>query len=179
MSRKSLSKKTRFEIFKRDNFTCQYCGKQPPDVILVVDHIEPVAEGGDNDTLNLITSCEECNQGKGARRLDNVPMRPDADLKYLETMQEIEELRRYQKTKKLRDDLEKEIVNNFFDVWYEMVDDVPPEPKDFYGWLAFASPDQIGDAIRIVSTKRFLGVGHDKISYCSGILRNMTDTRKQ
>lgn len=69
--RKSISKKLRFEVFKRDNFTCQYCGVQAPDVILHVDHINPVAGGGDNDILNLITSCEPCNQGKGARTLDD------------------------------------------------------------------------------------------------------------
>lgn len=69
--RKSLSKKTRFEVFKRDSFTCQYCGGKSPDVVLVVDHINPVAGGGDNDIMNLITSCEPCNQGKGARELDD------------------------------------------------------------------------------------------------------------
>ena len=49
MARKPLSKKIRFEVFKRDKFTCQYCGRMSPDVILEVDHIEPVAEGGDNE----------------------------------------------------------------------------------------------------------------------------------
>lgn len=71
MKRKGLSKKTRFEVFKRDSFTCQYCGAQAPDVVLRVDHINPVAGGGDNDILNLITACEPCNQGKGARTLDD------------------------------------------------------------------------------------------------------------
>ena len=63
--RKMLSKKTRFEVFKRDKFTCQYCGRMSPDVILEVDHIKPVAKGGENDILNLITSCRDCNRGKG------------------------------------------------------------------------------------------------------------------
>jgi len=62
--RKSLSNKVRFGIFKRDKFTCQYCGKTAPDVVLNVDHINPVCEGGTNDPLNLITSCFECNNGK-------------------------------------------------------------------------------------------------------------------
>lgn len=69
--RKGLSKKTRFEVFKRDSFTCQYCGAQAPDAVLVVDHINPVAGGGENDIMNLVTSCEPCNQGKGARALDD------------------------------------------------------------------------------------------------------------
>lgn len=72
--RKSISKKTRFEVFKRDNFTCQYCGKMAPDVILEVDHINPVKCGGSNDILNLITSCKDCNRGKGSRKLSDNEM---------------------------------------------------------------------------------------------------------
>ena len=69
MGRQPISKKMRFEVFKRDNFTCQYCGKMAPDVVLEVDHIKPVADGGDNNILNLITSCHDCNRGKGKRTL--------------------------------------------------------------------------------------------------------------
>ena len=74
LERKNLSKKTRFEVFKRDMFKCQYCGKSPikdQDVVLEVDHIIPVAEGGNNEMINLVTSCWDCNRGKGARKLDD------------------------------------------------------------------------------------------------------------
>lgn len=66
-SRKPLSKRVRFEVFKRDKFTCQYCGAKAPDVVLHVDHIQAVANGGTNDVLNLVTSCAGCNGGKGAK----------------------------------------------------------------------------------------------------------------
>lgn len=69
--RKSLSKKIRFEVFKRDSFTCQYCGCEAPDVILHVDHIDPVSKGGGNDIMNLITSCQGCNLGKSDRELSD------------------------------------------------------------------------------------------------------------
>lgn len=69
--RKPLSKKIRYEVFKKDKFTCQYCGRSAPDVVLHVDHIIPVAKGGTNDILNLVTSCSDCNLGKGARTLDD------------------------------------------------------------------------------------------------------------
>lgn len=69
--RKTLSKKIRFEVFKRDKFTCQYCGRMAPDVVLEVDHIKPVAEGGNDGILNLITSCRDCNRGKGKVRLSD------------------------------------------------------------------------------------------------------------
>lgn len=69
--RKSLGKKVRFEVFKRDSFKCQYCGATAPDVVLQVDHIKPVAEGGTDEMVNLITSCQPCNSGKGARELSD------------------------------------------------------------------------------------------------------------
>ncbi len=69
--RKSITKKTRFEVFKRDSFTCQYCGSKAPDAILEIDHLNPVKHGGDNDLLNLITSCFVCNRGKSDRKLSD------------------------------------------------------------------------------------------------------------
>lgn len=71
--RKAISKKTRFEVFKRDGFICQYCGAHPPSVILHVDHIKPVALGGRHEIDNLVTSCAPCNQGKAARSLSDIP----------------------------------------------------------------------------------------------------------
>lgn len=71
--RKGISKKTRFEVFKRDSFVCQYCGAHPPSVILHVDHILAVAKGGSNSIDNLITACQPCNLGKGARDLKVAP----------------------------------------------------------------------------------------------------------
>ena len=73
MSRKPISKRVRFDVFKRDFFTCQYCGATPPMVVLHVDHINPVANGGNNHIDNLITACEPCNLGKGARELSDMP----------------------------------------------------------------------------------------------------------
>ena len=67
--RKNLSKSVRFEVFKRDSFKCQYCGKSAPDVVLEVDHIIPVSKGGDNDISNLITACFDCNRGKRNKKL--------------------------------------------------------------------------------------------------------------
>ena len=69
--RKAISNKVRFEVFKRDGFKCQYCGRSAPDVVLQVDHIIPVCEGGDNDLLNLVTACFDCNNGKRGKMLDD------------------------------------------------------------------------------------------------------------
>jgi len=71
--RVGLGKTVRFEVFKRDVFTCTYCGQKPPIVVLEVDHIIPVSQGGSNDLENLTTSCFDCNRGKSARSLGSVP----------------------------------------------------------------------------------------------------------
>ncbi|MFN0092914.1 MAG: HNH endonuclease [Acidimicrobiales bacterium] len=54
----------RFDVFKRDDFTCQYCGRRPPTVVLEVDHITPQASGGTDEFYNLTTACFDCNRGK-------------------------------------------------------------------------------------------------------------------
>jgi len=69
MARTQIKKSVRFEVFKRDSFTCQYCGQKAPDVVLEVDHITPVASGGGNSILNLVTACRSCNSGKSDRKL--------------------------------------------------------------------------------------------------------------
>ena len=69
--RKALTKKTRFEVFKRDSFKCQYCGASAPETVLVVDHIKPVSKSGPDDMMNYITACQPCNAGKSDRILSD------------------------------------------------------------------------------------------------------------
>lgn len=64
-TRPTISHQQRFEVFKRDLFTCQYCGRFAPHVTLEVDHIVPLSSGGEHDETNFITSCRDCNRGKG------------------------------------------------------------------------------------------------------------------
>ena len=87
---KAITKKVRFEVFKRDKFTCQYCGRNAPDVILHVDHIHPKSKGGANNPLNLITSCVDCNLGKSDRTLadDSVVAKQRAQLEALQERRE-------------------------------------------------------------------------------------------
>lgn len=71
--RVAISKRLRFEVFKRDAFECQYCGAHPPSVILHCDHIIPVSEGGETNIDNLVTACAPCNLGKSNIPLTSVP----------------------------------------------------------------------------------------------------------
>jgi len=71
--RKAISKRTRFAVFHRDGFRCQYCGRTPPATVLEIDHVLAVANGGSDAKENLTTACFDCNRGKSATDLDRVP----------------------------------------------------------------------------------------------------------
>ena len=76
--------KIRFDVFKRDGFTCQYCGRTPPAVVLELDHIIPKCQGGADTIDNYITACFECNRGKAGESLDVAPAAIDAKIELLE-----------------------------------------------------------------------------------------------
>ena len=61
---RSISRRLRFEILRRDGHTCRYCGGSAPNVALAVDHVIPVALGGTDEPGNLVTACRDCNSGK-------------------------------------------------------------------------------------------------------------------
>ena len=119
--RKAISKKTRFEVFKRDGFKCQYCGKCAPEVILHVDHIQPVSKGGENDILNLITACEDCNGGKSDRLLsdDSVMAKQRAQLEELnERREQLEMMLKWREGMK---DIGEQALQAVKDAWEEEI----------------------------------------------------------
>lgn len=80
----AVGKRLRFQIFRRDNFACRYCGLTAADgAVLEVDHIRPKADGGEDVATNLITACEDCNSGKSDIALDapTVEDVPQADFR--------------------------------------------------------------------------------------------------
>lgn len=62
----AVSKRLRFEILRRDNHTCRYCGGHAPDVALQVDHVIPTTLGGLDVPENLVAACKDCNAGKSS-----------------------------------------------------------------------------------------------------------------
>jgi len=116
--RKGISKKTRFEVFKRDGFTCQYCGAHPPAVILHVDHINPVALGGKNHMDNYVTACEPCNLGKSATSLSQVPQSlQDKAAEVKERELQIKGYQRVMDGKRSRIDAEAERVRAVYEIY--------------------------------------------------------------
>jgi hypothetical protein len=53
------------QVYKRDKFTCVYCGVNGSEAELQCDHLHPISKGGSNHVSNLRTSCRSCNQSKG------------------------------------------------------------------------------------------------------------------
>jgi 5-methylcytosine-specific restriction enzyme A len=65
--RSTVSMEDRLRLFFTTPRRCAQCGKEPPEVVLHVDHIEPVARGGRSGIDNLQFLCAECNEKKGAK----------------------------------------------------------------------------------------------------------------
>lgn len=179
--RKPISKSVRFDVFHRDGFTCQYCGQRPPAVVLELDHIHPHSQGGDDTAENLVTSCSECNQGKAAKILTNPPLRPDADLQYLRTQQEIAESVRFLEAQERLKSLMPRMVAVFQDAWD---DHFPfsrcPREENIRGFLRHDDLPELLEAMRIASKRhhaRSLGTTMDIENYIRGILRNWKGDR--
>ncbi len=66
---------SRRNLYRRDRYTCQYCGARPGSEELTIEHIVPRSHGGRTTWLNCVLACVECNKRKANRRLNNTGMR--------------------------------------------------------------------------------------------------------
>lgn len=112
----------RFEVLKRDRFTCCYCGRTPPTVLLAVDHVTPKAAGGGDEIDNLVTACTECNAGKGSRMLEE-GQAPSVNTAAIEEAQErVEQLRAYRAIVLERDRILEEDIGLAVNRWARAFD---------------------------------------------------------
>lgn len=158
----AISKKLRFEVFKRDGFACQYCGRKPPEVTLELDHINPRSRQGKDDTENLLAACFDCNRGKGKIPLEKIPKTLVVNLGILKEKEL--QLREYNKflakiEKRIQIDIEEinEIYISYFPKW------------------------QLSDRFKNISLKRFIKLLPKQIIIdamhlaCHNMLRNAED----
>jgi hypothetical protein len=123
-TRESISKKTRFDVFKRDGFQCQYCGSTPPSVVLEIDHIHPVSKGGKGIIDNLLTSCFDCNRGKAAGLVTLVPQSvTDKAIVLAERMEQLKAFEKLQKSQRKKqekdiDNIERMFQEHFENNWF-------------------------------------------------------------
>ncbi len=84
----------RREVFKRDNYTCQYCGSKNRSS-LTIDHVVPKALGGDSSWSNCVASCKSCNNKKGDRTPRQARMTPqNPSVPYMTLVNEYENIPR-------------------------------------------------------------------------------------
>jgi len=69
-------RRLRFEIFRRDQFTCQYCGRNiSRGIELTLEHVTLKSQGGEFSADNLVTACSDCNTGRWDDALNGFELR--------------------------------------------------------------------------------------------------------
>ena len=115
----AISKKIRFEVFKRDGFQCAYCGKTPTQVTLEVDHVDPKSKGGKDDINNLITACFDCNRGKSNIPLTKAPAKLSDNLEILQEQEnQLKEYRKFVKKIELRKKKDMDGIDSLYQAAY-------------------------------------------------------------
>ena len=67
---------TRYNVFLRDGWTCQYCGQRFKTEELTFDHVIPRSQGGKTNWTNIVTACKCCNSRKGDKLPKDAKMHP-------------------------------------------------------------------------------------------------------
>lgn len=172
--RKALGNSKRFKVFERDGYKCRYCGQQPPEVVLEVDHFIPVKEGGQNDFNNLLTSCKECNQGKKAR----ISRAPGEELEYKSIIVDKKEvLQQLKNIALLNAKIDREIENMVEGVVFHW-EYIHDEKKTLTvrgkttirNYLKIFQPNEIIDAMNIALIQSHSST--DTFKYMCGVLQN-------
>lgn len=172
----AIGKAVRFEILKRDNFTCQYCGRKPPEVTLEVDHIIARAQGGSDLPENLLAACFDCNRGKSKKGLGHTLIQKRDLRKEKAALRKAQKIMEHDKQQaQALEELTDEMVNNFTCFLFEFPEESRPSMKYFLCKLGKfqvteamektalkwgASP---GGMSRVDLFKYFCGVCHNKI----------------
>ena len=168
----SVSKKIRFEVFKRDNFTCGYCGKKPPEVVLEIDHINPKSKGGIDDINNLLSACFDCNRGKKNIKLDKISPQLQENLEILKEKEiQLKEYNRFTEKilKRKRKEMEEvnQIYTNYFPQWKLSEKFIDTSLKRFFNILP---KEEIIRAMHIACSK--INDNEKAINYFCGICWN-------
>lgn len=171
----AVSKRTRYEVLRRDNHTCRYCGGTAPDVVLTVDHVTPVALGGTDDPSNLVAACKDCNAGKSSTTPDSdlVAQVGEDDMRWAAAIKRAAET--------MEQDVRRESKrhNWFLAGWESWDKDRSYLPsgwaKSLDHWLGAGLPeDVLKDCLDIALANR--GVRHEAVfAYMGGIARKRID----
>lgn len=182
----AVSKRIRFEVLRRDNHTCQYCGAKAPDVELQIDHVMPVSLGGDDKPGNLVTACKPCNAGKTSITPESplVQGLSDRAAAYALGMQD--------KMTRFRADVEsiEDYVYLFHEAWdrwkLKSSGEPLPLPSDYrmllFKWKQMGVPTDVFDLVIPVAQEKYNrtpSLAEETVfRYMAGVLHNMLEQRE-
>jgi hypothetical protein len=169
----AVSKKIRFEVFKRDGFVCSYCGSSPPLVTLEIDHINPKSRGGIDDINNLITACFDCNRGKKNIPLEKIPSKLNDNLEILKEKEiQLKEYNRFiaKIEKRLQADIEE--INDLYSSCYDGYEFTERfKAVSIKRFLSFLPKSEISESL-LLAASRFPNNQDKAIKYFCGICWN-------
>lgn len=166
----AISKRTRFEVLRRDDYRCRYC--RSTDNPLTVDHVLPVALGGSDNPDNLVAACRDCNAGKSSVAPDaSMVADVESDAIRWAAARKIAAAKLAAHASRHADE-----HRRFLSDWKSWDKDASCLPSDWRssidGWLdAGLSYHQIDDALGIALGKRSVR-SSEVFRYIAGILKN-------
>ena len=166
----AVTKRNRFRVFKRDAFKCQYCGRTPPVVTLELDHVIPVSKGGTDDTVNLVTSCFDCNRGKSNEELRLLPQVVAVQIDNQEDR--LEQLKAYYRYIKQEAKLGREAVQQVLEKWHDGMGGLARHheqdlKRSIPGFLRRLSLQEVLEGVEITTSKS--GRIGDPFKYFCGV----------
>jgi hypothetical protein len=177
--RNPVSKRLRFEIFKRDGFACVYCGRSPAASPLHVDHVVPVEGGGSSKPENLVSACEDCNQGKSSVPLEEKKLRALAVVSKKRQREHADQVRAFIENEKRLEAQRSETADLLADSWEERLGPISQQTYSRLKSLVAADPvTAVLQAITITGAKfkkveEFSGREDlARLKYFSGVMRN-------
>lgn len=180
----AISKRTRFEILRRDEHTCQYCGAKAPEVTLHIDHVVPVALGGSDKPENLVAACKDCNVGKSSIAPGSPLVQKLSAEASAYALGMADKMTRFRADVESLEDYETEFVD-LWNAWGRGSDDnrtTMPLPHDYrmtlFRWKQMGIPLGVYElAIPTAMTKRSIA-DEARFKYFAGIVWNMVNQRE-
>ena len=171
----AISKRLRFEVFKRDGFRCRYCGAGVLDVTLHCDHVVPDSKGGPTTAENLVTACQPCNLGKSNIGLDERKLSPSIDV--ADAKEHATQIRAYLKIQKQIGEAKSELEDLALAHWKKRIGDWHSSlPNYLHGPLKDFGLAKVMEAIDIVAS-RDIRKPIDQVKYLCGIIKNWRDPK--
>lgn len=175
----AITKRIRFEILRRDNHTCQYCGASAPDVVLHIDHVMPEALGGSDKADNLVTACKDCNAGKASIDPGSPLVASLGDRAAAYALGMLDKMTRLRATLEEAD----EYAEQFSDIWasWEVHDkpvELPPEwESTMHRWFRMGVPIRMVElAVRKSMALQFPKGLFGRYRYMCGVVWNQIDS---